>query len=389
MPDAAVSVTQSAVERFTAQYLRSLGCSIEMSENRWKVTVPDGVDTAVSTGEVTMILGDDSDDEETDEVLHPESGFFQQILSEASERCPTGTLSIEAGDTEVRLPSWLRESTVEVADAQFTPYYDRTAIVFLFRVSIETVNEYQRELLHAIAIDTRSREQLPELEAVFLRSTSLEGNTPTSNRWVQGVSDVRPILDTARDQLIERIQPVVDEVHKAASRAADAEVEEYRQMQQQRIEELERERSNVSSKVEELNEIISSGEQEERVRVLKERKDFTSDLDEIDAELADLRDRRDRGFPERQRKIRERHALDVQTTPLTMTQVEYERGEIDLELIEDGIVESLTLGYGTGVGITEEVACSSCGQNFSERISLQSIRDGLRCEECALSADST
>jgi hypothetical protein len=386
MTDAAVSVTQSAVERFTEQYLRSLGCGIEVHEDKWEVTVPEGADTALSSGELTLVPADDPTEEESAEPLHPESALFQQIISEAGDRCPTGTLSIETKDAEVEIPAWLENSVVEVEETTFTPYYDRTAVVFLFQLSIETVSEYQREFLRAIAVDTRSEECLPKLEEEFLRLTSLDGNPTTSKQLGLEKSDIRALLAPAQSQLLERIQRLVDEVHEEASRAADAEVEEYRQMQQQRIKEVEEEHSNLSSKIDELNEAINEGDQEERVRALKQRKELKSDYDEIDAELSELRERRDQGFPEKQREIRERHALDVRTTPLTVTQVEYERGEIEIDLKEDETVQTVTAGYGSGVGLTEAVRCSSCNRELSDQNPLRSIKGGLRCGDCAPTA---
>lgn len=382
MTEAAVPVTESAVERFTDQYFRSLGCTIEKHEDSWDVTVPDGADTTLSSGDLTLVFGDDRDEESGAESLHPESAFFQRILSEASDRCPSGKLVIDTKATEIELPRWLQESAVEVNEAQFTPYYDRTAVVILFHVSIETVSEYQSELLRAIAVDSRSDESLPQLEETFLRLTALDVSTTASSQSELTKADVHPFLETARNQLVDRIQPQIDEIHQEASRAADAEVEEYRQLQQQRIKELEEEHSILSSKIGELSETINSGEQEARVEALKERKELKSEHDEIDAELSELRERREHGFPERQREIRERHALDVRVTPLTVTQVEYERGEIDLELIESEAIRTVTVGYGSGVGMTEEVLCSSCNRGFTEQHPLQTIRGGLHCKEC-------
>ena len=388
MTDAAVSVTQSAVERFTERYLSSIGCGIEMRDDRWVITVPESVDTTLSDGDFTLTLTDTPDEEGSAKPLHPESALFQQILSEACERCPTGELSIETDDTDVEIPTWLQESDVEVEDATFTPYYDRTAVVFLFQVSIETVSEYQRELLRAIAIDPRSGEHLPKLEEVFLRLTSLEVNSTTRNQSELTKSDVQSLLDTARNQLIDRIQALIDEIHDEASRAADAEVEEFRKMQQQRIDELKKTHSNLSSKIDGLGETINSGEEDERVQALKERKELKSKYEEIDTKLGELRERRDQGFPEKQQEIRERHALDIRTTPLTVTQVEYERGEVELSLLEDGRNQTVTVGYGSGIGITEKVQCSSCDRCLSEQNPLQTIRDGLQCVKCVPSENT-
>lgn len=382
MTDAAIPVTQHAVERFTEQYLRSLGCDIELFEDKWQVTVPSGVDTTLSSGEHTFILADDSDEEENVSTLHPESEIFQQIVSEASEYQPTGKISIGVDDIEIEIPSWLKNSDVQLKEASFNPYYDRTAAVFLFQVSIETVSEYEKEILHAIALDTRSGEDLPKLENEFLQLTSLEGRSTISNQSDLGEAEIRSLLDPARDQLLERIQTQVDETHQEASRAADAELEEFRQMQQQRVEELKEKSSNLASQIDELNQTIESSEEKKRVSALRKRKEIKSEYNELRTKLSDLRERRDQGFPEKQREIRERHALDLRTTPLTMTEVEYERGEIELELVENEHTETVILGYGSGVGTTEKISCSSCERQFSEQNPLWSISEKLRCREC-------
>jgi len=382
MTDAAVPVTQSAVEAFTEQYLRRLGCNIDKQGNRWTIDTPDEVESELLTESLTLVCGDDVD-EETAEPLHPESPFFQTLLSEASDRTPTGRIALQTEETDIRIPDWLRVSDIELRDSDFTPYYDRTAIVVLFQVSIETVSEYQTELLRAVAVDTRSKDHLPALEQTFLEIASLDANTPTSDQADITPSDVQPLLETAREQVVERAQDTIDEIHQEASRAADAEVEEFRQMQQQRIQELEAQQSNLSEKIEDLSDRISSSDEGERVDALKERKELKTEYDDVDAELSDLRHRRDQGFPDRQREIRGRHALDVRVKPLTVTEVEYERGEIELKLTVEEQNHTITVGYGNGVGVTETVRCGSCGNPFSESLPLDTIEKGLWCEDCS------
>jgi archaellum component FlaC len=386
MTDAALPVTQSAVEEFTERYLESLGGTIEKQGGRWEVTVPDTDDTRLPAGRISLLTGDDIGEEATGDPLHPESEFFQRILGEASERCPTGKLTIETDQADVEIPRWLKGSDVEVRKTQFIPYYDRTAVVVLFQVSIETVSEYQQAFLRAIAIDGRSEQSLPELEDTFLQMTSLTADT-TSTTYQSSLSeaDARSLLDTAQTQLMEKVQREIDEVHREASRAADAEIEEYRQMQQQRIEELEEERSKLSSRIDELSEAINGSDQEDRVEALKQRKRVKSEYEEVDSELIDLHEQRDQGYPQKQEEIRKRHALDVRVTPLTVTQVEYERGEMDIELDEEGMNRTVTIGYGIGIGPTEKVRCSSCDRELSAENYLQTIKDSLRCRRCTSS----
>jgi len=138
--------------------------------------------------------------------------------------------------------------------------------VVLFRVGIETVSEYQQELLRAVAVDTRSEESLPKLAETFLDTTAVETETASGGAVQLTKTDVRPLLETARDLLLESVQGRLDDIHREASRAADAEVEEYRQMQQQRIQELQEAHSNLSSKI---NDLVRISTPETRIHASK------------------------------------------------------------------------------------------------------------------------
>ncbi|MXR40493.1 hypothetical protein GRX01_03895 [Halobaculum sp. WSA2] len=381
MTDASITVTQSVVEQFTERYLRSIGCSIERSDDHWVVSVPDDTDTEITHGRHTLVRGEGTPEDDSTKRLNPESAFFQRLLREAGERSPSGKLSIES-ESDIEIPGWIQNGAVEVQGAQFTPYYDRTAIVILFRVGIETVSEYQQELLRAVAVDARSEEHLPRLAESFLERTSIEANEVFAGNSQLAKEEARPLLDAARDLLLDGIQHRLDEIHQEASRAADSEVEEYRQMQQQRIQELQEEHSNLSSKIDDLSEKINTGDEDSRVQALRERKELKSEYEELDETLDELWERRDSGFPERQREIRERHSLDVKVTPLTLTEIEYERGEVDFELIDGNINQTVTLGYGSGIGVADTVRCSACEQELSEHNPIQTISNGLECRSC-------
>lgn len=47
MTDAALPVTEQAVERFVERYLESLGAEIEKAGRQWSVTMPDDADTDI------------------------------------------------------------------------------------------------------------------------------------------------------------------------------------------------------------------------------------------------------------------------------------------------------------------------------------------------------
>jgi len=384
MTDAAVSVTQSAVEHFAEQYLTSIGGSIKKHNDTWEVTIPEGVTAAFPTGTFVLQTASDRPNRDGSErQLHPESAFFQELLSDATDWQPTGKVTLTAEQTPLTLPSWLEEGRVDVVESSFTPYYDRTAVVVVYRVGVETVSEYQTELLRAVGIDTRSKDRLSNLETTFLDAVGGSETSIKSTPIDLERSATEELLAETRSLVVEQVQPEIDEIRREASRAADAELEEYRQLQQQRIEELEENAANLSRRIDELSETVSqSGEQATRVDALKERKELKADRKDIESELEALKQRRERGFPEQQRAIRDRHALEVVVTPCTVTQIEYERGDLEVVVHDESATETLTLGYGSGVGVTDEMQCEDCGQPLTEANPLQSVARGIQCSEC-------
>ncbi len=383
MTDAAVPVTQSAVENFTARYLRSLGCQVEIQDQEWQVTIPEDAETDLPKGEHALLCGTVEEPDETYEQLHPESSFFQSVLDDASDRAPLGGTSIDATNTDIIVPNWLQESPVSVSDIDFTPYYDRSALVVLFRVSVETVSEYQQEFLRSIGIDVRSKEILPNIDETILTLTQSEAATVPSRDIAVEPEQVERLVDASREPLISDIQPQIDEIHQGASRAADAELEEYRQLQRQREEEFETKITRLRSEIEDLNESIDDKNQTERVEALKERRECKSKLQEVETELNELRRQREQGYPDKQREIRERHGVEVVVTPVTITEVEYERGDAEFELNDHGSAVPLTVGYGSGVGVTEEIDCDTCNRSLSGENPLKSITNEVRCTACS------
>lgn len=383
MTDAALSMTQSAVEQFARQYLTVAGCTVEVHENHWMVTAPEHAQTDVVDGTISLFCGEPTASvDEYDHRLHPESQFIQQLITEASTKTPAGKITLPSADTQVKIPPWIEQGDVDVVSATFTPYYDRTAIVVLYQVSIETVSEYQTALLRAVAVDARSQEPLPTLEETFLDTVSSRPSVEHSPINLDR-SEAVTVIEQTREIVVDRVQSQVDEIHQKASRAAEAEIEEYRQLQQQRIRELKETLAEMATQIEDLSTLIQeSNTREERLEALEKRKELKSDHAEIESELATLRHRRDQGFPEKQQEIRGRHALEVVLTPLTMTEVEYERGDLELKLDGKQATHSIAVGYGSGVGVTETKSCDFCEELLTGDNPVRKIENGLRCSRC-------
>ncbi|WP_222912670.1 hypothetical protein [Natrinema sp. SYSU A 869] len=384
MTDAALEVTQSEAEQFTQQYLESLGCSIDMRGKQWLVTVPEEADTIVEPGTLTLVpSADEEDSDEDKQFLHPESAFFQELIEEAADRAPIGSMTLTADDVEIRVPDWATESSAEVVDTSFTPYYDRTALTILFHISIETVSEYQTQLLRAISLDVRSNEPLPGITRAFLDQT--KKGSDRFHEWNGELSAdrIRNLLNSAGGKIREQIRLTIDEIHDDASRAADAELEEYRRLQEQRIAELEEKIESLTDTIDELSATLQqTGDEAERMEALRQRKELKQERTELQTELSELNRQRETGFPEKQREIRDRHALKVRLKPVSITLVKYETGDLVLSLATDTEEGSITVGYGSGVGETESVTCEFCDRELTAKNPVQFTGNYLGCSKC-------
>jgi hypothetical protein len=94
MTDAAVRVTQSAVEQFSKRFLQSVGCTFEENDEHIVISVPEGTDIGLSHGDHRLARGESQNTGEQIKSVHPESEFFQQLLQDASERYPIGAMSM-------------------------------------------------------------------------------------------------------------------------------------------------------------------------------------------------------------------------------------------------------------------------------------------------------
>ncbi|MDB2239133.1 hypothetical protein [Halorubrum ezzemoulense] len=384
MTDASLSVTQRRVEQFAKTYLEMSGCSVQERDDELVVNTPQtAVTDLLDPGTTTLVCTSDPERIGDKLALHPESETFQGLLREATDQAAIGRVELIDADTEIRLPDWLVESEVSVASTRFMPYYDRTAVIGLFRIGIETVSEYQTAVLRTSAVDTNSMEELPALtDQLLVRATP---DSPPMEAAATNLDEgtVREAIDSLGELLVEQTQPKITEIQEGATRAAGAELDEYRQLQDQRIEELESEISAVSNKIERLSvdaEEIDS--QAERLENLQERKNLKTKREELQDELGDLTEARAGGFPKKRREVRNRHTLDVEVKPLTLTEFQYEQGELEVTIVGSGDQTSVRVGYGNGVGVTEPLACECCGSTLSGENPLHLNGKAICCVAC-------
>ena len=367
MPDGALSITERAVEQFTEQYLSALGAETTVDGDRWDVSLPPEADTTLELDGATLLFGSNSDEPENGVIpVHPESQFVQEMLAEAKEQQTIGFAAFTTENTEIALPPWITAGDLTVESTDFAPYYDREALCMFFDVGIETVSEYQHELLRPVAVDLGTNEILNGLAETYLEATTLNHSHLQSAIGSYDAESIDTALATAREAIEEDVTPIVTETREKASRAADVELNEYRQLQEQRLDELAEQIGTLEEQINRLSETIEqTNDHEERVEALRERKWVRHKRDEFEEERAELTTARDKGFPEKHREVYDRHSLSVTIEPAAVTIVSFEKGEIDIGICDGNHSQSLRLPYGTGVGITEKSKCEQCGDPLS------------------------
>ncbi len=366
MTDAALPVTEEAVERFTEDYLRSLGAEIEKDGRQWNVSLPADADTDLAVdGAVLEITTDPETVEEGAIPVAPESDFVERMLDEASTLATTGTLALTAGNTEVILPEWIAESSLQPVTTEFTPYYDRRAVCILFEVGIETVSEYQTEELHAVTIDTNSHTCRPRLTETVLELTE-SGSSFETCSWNLDTQTMEATIKTARGAVREEIQSTVEEIQRQATRAAEVELDEYRELIQQRREEIESNIRDLLDQIDDATETIdNASSRDNRVEALRRRKELQSDREELQKELDDIVEEIESGFEQKKRGIWDRHRITVTLSPTTATGVSYERGELTVEFATDQESAIRTYSYAVGIGVIDDTECERCGEALS------------------------
>lgn len=384
MPDGALPITERAVEQFTKQYLSALGAETTHNGDRWEVSLPPEADTALELDGATLLFESDPSESQDGEIaVHPESQFVQQMLAEAKENQAVGSAAFTTENTELVLPAWITAGDLTVESADFAPYYDREALCVLFDIGIETVSEFQRELLRPIAVDLRSDETLRGLAETYLEATALGDSQLPPDTGGCDPGSIDSAMTTAREAIEQEVDPIITETREKASRAADVELNDYRQLQEQRLDELAEEISTLNEQVSRLSQTIEqTSDHEERVEALRERKWVRHKRDEFEEERTELTAARDEGFPEKQREVYNRHSLNVTIEPASVTVVAFEKGELDINIRDEDHSRSLRLPYGTGVGVTEEVRCDQCGEPLSADNPGSLSNGGLTGEKC-------
>jgi hypothetical protein len=215
MTDAALPVTERAVDRFVTDYVKSLDGTIRKDGQRWTISIPDEASSELSLDDTVVHLTADPEEMDDDEAqLAPDSDLFERFVDDATERAPIGSVALTGGNIEFNIPNRMVGDSGKVVDQQFTPYYDRSAICVLFHVGIETVSEYQRDLLRSVAVDLTDHEPRPELAQTFVELSERNKKSIAGTDQTVGQSEVQKAISTCREIVEEAIDSEVHEIRE-------------------------------------------------------------------------------------------------------------------------------------------------------------------------------
>jgi ribosomal protein L21E len=392
MTDASHPVTQRAIEGFTRSYLRTIGASIRDEGHRWHIQLPSHVELDfLEKMEFDLLLEVDETETGEDELaLSPDSRFARQLLSEVADQFPVGTITVttEQVEGDYSYPDWILESDAQVESANFVPYYDRTALFVLVDIGVETVSEYQRDFLEAVTVDTNSLEVLPNLtttvsDIMFDPIEEPIEPAPEDSTSEVSIESIEKSLKDAQEVALDAVEEPLQQTREEATRAAEVEFEEYRELQEQQLDDVQDEISSLTDRIQDLaKEIDGVTEQQKRVELLQRRNELQSEKESLESERDQLLEEKQNGYREKRSKIFRRHSLEVSTVPVTTTVVTYERGELDIRLQQRNHSESIRVPYAVGEGVTGSVSCENCGEQLNEVNSIRLTTEAFGCGSC-------
>jgi DNA repair exonuclease SbcCD ATPase subunit len=380
MADASVGVTVERVRTFLEEYLEAVGAEIkETSEEGVRYSFPNIGDDTHPLEEFSEAVFEQDVDGEGAVALGPETEYLSKVLKEASQQQRFGKVDISEA-TETDVPPWARESGLDVKEYEFVPYYDRVAIVPVFSVSVETVSEYETEFLRTLALDVRNKEVLDGVEMALLEATG--GMDPEPSNVSVENTDVEGIVEKARQKVTEELMPEINKIRDNASKSAAVEMEEYRNLQRERLEEKREEAQKVREKIEDVTEVIESTEErKERLEALREKENLGQRLEELNDEIDEIETKTSEDYPEKHEEVYRRHSVNVRIETASVTVVSYEKGELSIRFTQGKETMTKKFDYATGAGVTEEVLCEDCGRELSVDRPLGSAEPFV-CDRC-------
>ena len=319
-------------------------------------------------------------------TIEPGGQIVDDILTSLSALEPRIALQIEDVGDELPNPAWLSNSALSTVEATFTPYFERTGVWTLVDVSIETVSEFEQDILISVGLDPETGDRLPLLEELGEQLTGANDiNIPDVSVDRRREQDIEPApLETQIEPIIEKkLTATIDSIRQQAANAASVEFEDYVEVQNSRIASLGTDIAELQEELTAIGQRLDQADsREERLEALEQRDAKQDKLETKQTELSELKEASREGFPSYQSKIRNRHSVSVETEIVAMIEATYPKGDLMLTVTDGTREVSTRVAYGHRAAIFEQPSCEGCGSALTESNPGHIMRNQLLGANC-------
>jgi hypothetical protein len=174
---------------------------------------------------------------------------------------------------------------------------------------VDTVSEYQRDFLEAVTVDTNSLEVLPDLtttvsDIMFDPIEDPIEPAPGDGSSEVSIESIEKSLKDAQEIALDAVGGPLQQTREEATRAAEVEFEEYRELQEQQLDDVQDEISSLTDRIQDLaKEIDEVTDQQERVELLQRRNELQSRKESLESERDQLLEEKQNGYREKRSKI--------------------------------------------------------------------------------------
>ena len=396
--DTDLSILNTAnVKRFTEAVIEDSESEIQDKSNReWRVKLDGELKQKVGGEEVELVFSpQDRKLGRNQEVVTPDSRFFQQLLEFSNQDFSIAHISLEAKNLQTHKPgifeqaNELSEINYSTEIKSFESETGKKAYIFHFNTDIETKSSFHRQFINSTAVNDEG-EFLPSLarrlETHLLQIT--ENQVPANER-IQKESILRA-EENARDKLIEEIKPEIEKAEEEANESAEHRIEEISEKYDQRRKELEKEVKEQEEKIEKWKEKYRKARKDNtRKRYIRNKKEAKEELEELEKNVEEKKEELQEEEMEKIDEVIERNSVDVNVGLKGVTVASYSSGKLKLKVSDRGIETEAELTYVPATDTFRDLNCEKCGKDLMpDSLPLLSEKANIICSDCGLKCRS-
>ena len=381
------------VKRFTQSVLEAHGATIDRSDRaKWAVSFPDALAERLDRESGTLVFDPADREMGSGELLvQPGTQVFSALLDLVERSGSFGRLELAADDLQANPPAALSESHLDV---ELTGFSERTwdsALAFHFRVQFETPASFHSEEMVTATIDPETQVRLPGLtdrltshlpQLLEQRDEGAVHELPTD--------DVRRSHTEAQQAVVDRCQPIVEDLRERAEASATERIEEISRWYEQRRDELDQALRDQREEILEWNEKRRKARKEStRRRYVQNRNEAEEEYERLQEQIERRKQELDAEETAEVEEVVDRNSVDVDVSLLGVTEVRYVRGTVTIELRTAFADTAIEASYVPATDEFHGVDCAVCSADLTAGVRPQLCVEGhLVGEPCSTSCGS-